>query len=206
MELYACGLNAHGQLFADSDGSCLNIHNFRKVADGQCLRILSTFWSATILELDGNLIVRGYHLSACTADTDYTITCPESKKGHGIRSIIGKQSGVIGAIADDGKLLEFVRTDQRAVDFAFRRRESAWVHQKGHVLDHVSIAGNDSVAVVSREFNLLTCRCTSKQLCFTGALSCCPWKILSLVLEWLRTWTCIRFSLRQTSLIHTEQF
>ena len=156
MELYACGLNAHQQLCTTSENqnnSCQNLYDFQKVADCKNVRIFCALWCATILEIDDRLHFRGFHSSGLTS---CTISGPRSGQGHGIRSVFGDLSGVIGAIADDGLLLELGRTDPPADELIFTRRPTAWLHQRGHLVDHVSIARNGEIAVVARKLYLIS--------------------------------------------------
>lgn len=156
MELYACGLNAHQQLCTPSEhqnGSSQSLYDFEKVADCKTVRIFCALWCATILEIDDRLVFRGFHSSGLTS---CPIAGPTSGKGHCIQSVFGDLSGAIGAVADSGLLLELGRTDVPADELIFMPRQTAWLHQRGHVVDHVSIARNGQIAVVARKFDLIT--------------------------------------------------
>jgi len=155
MELYACGLNAHQQLCTNSENESepsQNLYEFQKVEDCKTVRIFCALWCATILEIDDRLVFRGFHTSGLT---NCSISGPGPGESHGIRSVFGDLSGVIGAIADDGLLLELGRTYPQADNLIFRRRRTAWLHQRGNVVDHVSIARNGQIAVVTRKLYLI---------------------------------------------------
>ena len=154
MELYACGLNAHQQLSSDSisqDRSSQIFYNFKKVATGADINIYCTLWCATIFEIDERLVFRGYHLSGLT---ECLIIRPSSQRSHGLKSVFGDLSGVVGALAMNGELLELVRNDERPDEMLFRRRSLSWLQQDGNMIDHVSIAGNGETAVVTHNHSL----------------------------------------------------
>ena len=154
MELFACGLNAHQQLSSYSinqDRSSQILYNIKKVATGADINIYCTLWCATIIEIDKQLVFRGYHLSGLT---ECLIVWPSSQRSHGLNSVFGNLSGVVGALAIDGELLELVRNDERPDEMLFRRRSLSWLQQDGNVIDRVSIAGNGVTAVVTHNHSL----------------------------------------------------
>lgn len=157
MEVYACGLNAHKQLESDSQTqsrghSLQNIYNFLKVAEGGTVRIFCTLRCATILEIDGRLTHRGYDRSGLW---DCNVSGPVNQKPHGIASVYGDLCGLVGGIGDDGQLLRYIEDDQRPGMLMFgRRKQEPWLQQDGSLLEHVMIAGDETVAVVTRGFSL----------------------------------------------------
>lgn len=141
MEIFACGLNAHGQLILRRD--CANVTTFQKMAEGHRAVVLSACWCATLLYIDGHLHYRGYYEAR---PSDYLVTCPEGT----IMSAFGDHQGIRGALTAEGSLLELVRHSPRSDALLFQNPSQSWTWTKGCSLEHVALAANGQIAVVAR--------------------------------------------------------
>lgn len=141
MEIFACGLNAHGQLIPRS--GCANVTTFQKIAEGQRVVVLSACWCATLLHIDGQLHYRGYYEAR---PSDYLVICPEGT----IVSAFGDHQGIRGALTAEGNLLELVRHSSRSDALLFKNPSQNWTWAQEHPLEHIALAANGQIAVVAR--------------------------------------------------------
>lgn len=144
MELYAAGFNAHHQLSQDSNES---LTSFTKVATGKSIRIISTLWAVTILEIDGNIFHRGYHSSG---KPELPISGVPAED---IKSAFGDLSGVVGSLTNDGNLLEFLWNREKSDELKIKRSDEKWFQKDGGKIECMSVAGCGEVAVVTSRFS-----------------------------------------------------
>lgn len=118
MELYASGFNAHGQLLPSC--SPHDLHSFQKIASGTTIRVRCATWSATVLEIDDVLELRGSQshgdqAGGCGKDEDLpgggqernhntTVAVIRGLPADRIKTIVGDASGVLCALTMEGEL------------------------------------------------------------------------------------------------------
>lgn len=117
MELYASGFNAHGQLLPSC--SPHDLQSFQKVAQGSRIRVRCATWSATVLEIDGVLELRGSQRrrSDQAGDTGEGEDVPGEERNSRkkvamiqglsadrIQTIVGDASGILCALTTEGEL------------------------------------------------------------------------------------------------------
>lgn len=172
MELYASGFNAHGQLLpAHSPHDLLA---FRRIASGtSTIRVRCATWSATVLEIDGVLELRGYLPGEGRDEADERggkskVAVLRGLPADGIKTIVGDASGVLGALTTEGEIwvldgrggrddrevggpngstarsLSWVRHD---LDLGALQASAGFPAREGGemVIDQIAVAGNDRV-------------------------------------------------------------
>ena len=139
MELYGCGLNVHKQL--DLGTSQQNINNCQKIAEGSRIKVLCATLSATVVDVDGQLIYQGYHESA---PSGCTISHAEE-----IKSVISDIEGIHGALTADGNLMQLVSDGTSSETLLLRRRKQSGLGVDISSLEQAIVAGNGEVAVVA---------------------------------------------------------
>ena len=139
MEIYSCGLNAHKQL--DSKTSYNNLATFQRTAEGDRVSVLCATLCATIIDVDGQVEHRGYHTSG--QSVRYISHKDE------VQSFIGDISGIHGALTKDGTFCELERHRTSSDSFLLRLTEHRWRGREALSLEHVAIAGNGQIAVIT---------------------------------------------------------
>lgn len=144
MTLYACGFNAHGQLLPSSSGqNPENLHTLQKIAEGDQIRVCCALWSATVLEIDGALIFRGYHRSQLQ-------NCEiEGPPASDFTTIFGDTSGVLGAVTRDGGF--WTLCSQSSLPEFKKHVQNTFLDSENLVLDHIAIAGNEQVCMAAHK-------------------------------------------------------
>lgn len=126
MELYGSGFNAHGQLLPSC--STHDLHSFQKIASGTTIRVRCATWSATVLEIDGVLELRGSQshndqAGGCGKDKDLpadghernhnkTVAVIRGLPADRIKTIVGDASGILCALTMEGELWLLDEMDQ----------------------------------------------------------------------------------------------
>lgn len=139
MDIYACGLNSHKQLVWSAGSQ--DITTFLKIAKGKRLRVLCGIWSASVIEVDEQLLYQGYYQSG---PKDCNISYSKA-----IKSIFGDIGGIQGALTTDGSLYELVPNNSCSAPLRFQRSPQNWLRDPELQLEHIAIAGNGQVAVVA---------------------------------------------------------
>lgn len=136
MEIHACGFNAHNQLsFESVDNDPKDIDQFACIYMARHIKVLCALWSTTVLEVDGELVLRGSQHTALNRGLIRLDTCDVSR-------LYGDQTGVLGALAKDGSIwsLKAAETSLQMVPERF--------HRKAEVpIQHIAIAGNGEVCI-----------------------------------------------------------
>lgn len=145
MELYASGFNSHGQLRPNPRKlSPDDLLTFQKIAEGGTIRVLCALWSATVIEVDGRLLFRGFDESGML---DSFISGLAANQ---IKSVFGDTSGILGALTQEGEIWRFV---SRAGSLVFVRHEfsaGCFLVRRALCVDHLAIADNGQVCISTR--------------------------------------------------------
>ena len=154
MELYASGFNSHGQLRPNPKNlSPDDLLTFQKIAEGNTIRVHCALWSATVIEVDGRLLFRGFHESGML---DSSISGLAARQ---VKSVFGDTSGVLGALTQEGEVWRF---DSRAGSLVFVKHEfpaECFLLRQSLRVDHLGIADNGQVCISTRSpINLLVMR------------------------------------------------
>lgn len=152
MELYAAGFNAQGQL---SSNSCpKDLLSFKKIAEGDHIRIHCAVWNATVLEIDGILHYRGFNEFTGIATNAEISGLPASR----INTVIGNNTnGILGALTTDGEVWLLTASDSRCLVFVKHEFPSGGycaVEDLGTIA-HVAVADNEQVVVCTCSYSSL---------------------------------------------------
>ena len=139
MELYGCGLDAHGQL--KSDGGHENITTFQRIGAGSHTKVLCATLAATIIDVDGRLTYHGYHKSGVTGNI--------ASNSQVIRSVIGDIDGIYGALTVEGDLLKLDGDRLSHNTLHLRVTKQNWWRRERLSLEHIAVGGNGQVAVIT---------------------------------------------------------
>lgn len=182
MELYASGFNAHGQLLPSH--SPPDLLAFRRIASGaSTIRVRCATWSATVLEIDGVLELRGCLPGEGRDEVDERggkskVAVLRGLPADEIKTIVGDGSGVLGALTTEGeiwvldgrggrddrelggpdgsmaRLLSWVQHD---LDLSALQASAGFPAREGGemVIDQIAVAGNDRVCISAHTRKLL---------------------------------------------------
>ncbi len=137
IKVYACGFNAHNQLSFESLNNHPNdIDKFVCIYTARHINLLCALWSSTVLEVDGELVLRGSQHTAINEGFIRGLgTCDVSR-------LYGDHTGVLGALAKDGSIWS-LKADQDSLRMVPVRH-----HQKAQApIQHLTIAGNGEVCI-----------------------------------------------------------
>lgn len=149
MELYGAGFNAQGQL---SSTSCpKDLLRFRKIAEGNHIRILCAVWNATVLEIDGIIHYRGFNELTGMVIQDEISGLPASR----IKTVIGNNTnGILGALTSDGEVWLLTALESERLIFVKHEFPSGgyWTDENSKTIAHVAVADNEQVSVCTRSY------------------------------------------------------
>ncbi|KAI9753273.1 MAG: hypothetical protein M4579_005246 [Chaenotheca gracillima] len=134
VELYACGFNAYGQLNGTSvEKAPTDLLKPELVLSAKDIRVLYVGWADSLLEVDGQLLLRG--AASCGGDT-YIDSPTEDIVW---RSAFGDHTGLKGLLSEDGDI------------YLFEQGPDGWPLLKlgEDETTFVSIAGNGKIDVVA---------------------------------------------------------
>lgn len=139
MKVYACGFNAHNQLgFEPLQIRLDDIDQFVCIYKARHVKLQCALWSSTVLEVDGELVLRGSQHTAINEGLIRLGACQVSR-------LYGDHTGVLGALAKDGSIWS-LKANQDSLQM---------VPERGHqiakaAIQHIAIAGNGEVCICRR--------------------------------------------------------
>ena len=140
MKIYACGFNAHNQLsFESVDNHADDIFHFSCIYTANHASLLCALWSSTVLEVDGEMVLRGSQYTAVNGGLIRGLNSCD------VSTLYGDHTGVLGALAKDGSVW-ILKPDQNSLQMVPLRH-----HQQAQAsVQHIAIAGNGEVCVCKR--------------------------------------------------------
>ena len=149
MLLYMCGFNPHRQLSRETEE---NISKFQRVCRSPQFKVWCALWSANVIEDDTTLIHCGY----CPPKLDETII--DGPPSRNLKAIFGDLGGVLGALSTDGSLYIFHNRSEGGHSPVFKKHrfdEESFIARQNLAIDHIAIADNGEVAVITSTFNYI---------------------------------------------------
>ena len=134
MKIYACGFNAHNQLsFEPLNNRHEDIDRFVCIHTASHVNLLCALWSSTVLEVDGELVLRGLQHTAINEGVIRGIDARD------VSMLYGDHTGVLGALTKDGSVWGLV-ADQDSLRMVPEQKMQA-------PIQHIAIAGNGEVCI-----------------------------------------------------------
>lgn len=159
MELYATGFNAHSQLLSPpSPPLPKDLLKFQKIATASSsIRVLCALWSTTILAIDDQLFLRGFHGTsiyhhapiAGLAARDVKTVFGNATGGGGGGGGGGSEEGVIGALGWKGGVWRLIEGERDGLGFVeWEVGEGCWLRGKGKEKEKEEREGEDGRGVI----------------------------------------------------------
>ena len=150
MELYAAGFNVHRQLLPDGGDPPANdiLRSFSRVlrTDSPRVKIWAALWSATVIEVDGQLMHWGYN-QLFGSNEPTNIELEQGISLGDLKHVFGDLSGVLGALSTDGRMLTMQDEGSRSVLKTCRWSEDAFCAHEGMKIQHIAVADSDEVCI-----------------------------------------------------------